>query len=219
MLITDILSQANSRTLTCSVVAELFAGQAYTQTKEAMIGSGGNYAIPHAHMHVRDGFKIIPPPSTSDSARLSVINSVNYAAKKKLWEESDSHLFKNPTGVGTYADTPSMLLMDPKDVNLVLSPTGDPVELMLGLQGAQLVAAAAQEKPRVMIYQDGVSLAQTNAGADVGYVEGAAVVTPERPRMVRLVSNPGFEEHELRLEVYGKGAALFAFTFTTCVAK
>jgi hypothetical protein len=103
---------------------------------------------------------------------------------------------------------------------LVLSPTGDPVELMLGLQGAhaQRVGAAAREKPRVMIYQDGVSLPQINAGADVGYVDGQAVVTPERPRMVRLVSNPGFEEHELRLEVYGKGAALFAFTFTTCVA-
>jgi thiol-disulfide isomerase/thioredoxin len=108
-----------------------------------------------------------------------------------------------------------------KDVNLVLSPTGDPVELMLGLQGAQLIggAAAADQRARVSIYQDGAVLAETNAGADVYYVDGQAVVTPERPRMVRLVSNPDFEEHDLRLEVSGKGTALFAFTFTTCVAR
>ena len=105
-----------------------------------------------------------------------------------------------------------------KDVNLVLSPTGDPVELMLGLQGAQLVGGAAQDKPRVTIYQDGESLPQTNAGADVRTIDSEAVVVPDRPRMVRLVSNPDFEEHELRLEVKGKGVALFAFTFTTCVA-
>ena len=105
-----------------------------------------------------------------------------------------------------------------KEVNLVLSPTGDPVELMLGLQGARLVGAATADAPRVAIYQDGAPLPPTNAGADAQYVEDQALVTPNRPRMVRLVNNPDFEEHELRLEVMGKGVALFAFTFTTCVA-
>lgn len=105
-----------------------------------------------------------------------------------------------------------------KDVNVVMAPTGDPVELMLGLQGGRLIGEAACEQPRVMVYQDGEPLPQTNAGADVVYVDGQAVVTPDRPRMMRVVSNPGFEEHELRLEVQGKGCAFFSFTFTTCVA-
>ncbi len=108
-----------------------------------------------------------------------------------------------------------------KDVNLVLSPTGDPVELMLGLQGALLIGAADTNvsKPRITITQDGLTLPGANAGADVRYVDDAATVTPARPRMTRLVSNPAFEEHELRLDVYGRGTALYAFTFTTCVAK
>ncbi|MCL5996377.1 MAG: thioredoxin family protein [Chloroflexi bacterium] len=106
-----------------------------------------------------------------------------------------------------------------RDVNLVLSPTGDPVELMLGLQGAQLIGAdPAAQQPRVTVYQDGAMLLPTNAGGDVQYIDGDAVLTPDRPRMARLVSNPDFEEHELRLEVRGKGTALFTFTFTTCVA-
>ena len=106
-----------------------------------------------------------------------------------------------------------------KDVNLVMSPTGDPVELMLGLQGAQLIGAAAAEPPRVSIYQDGQPLPATNAGVDVQIAGAEALVIPTRPRMARLVSNPDFEEHDLRLEVRGKGVALFAFTFTTCVAR
>ena len=107
-----------------------------------------------------------------------------------------------------------------KDVNLVLSPTGDPVELMLGLQGAQLIGAANADaaRPRITVTQDGAALPDTNAGADVRTVDGVATVTPLRPRMARLVSNPTFEEHELRVDVYGRGAALYAFTFTTCVA-
>ena len=106
-----------------------------------------------------------------------------------------------------------------KDVNLVVSPTGDPVELMLGLQGGQLIGAAAAEQPSIIVYQDGRPLPDTNAGADVQYANGEAVVTPTRPRMARLVSNPDFEEHDLRLEVHGRGAALYAFTFTTCLAR
>ena len=105
-----------------------------------------------------------------------------------------------------------------KDVNVVLSPTGDPVELMLGLQGGQLIGEAARQRPRVTVYQDGLPLPETNAGADVTYTDGQAVLIPDRPRMAQVVSNPDFEEHELRLEVEGKGCAFYSFTFTTCVA-
>jgi hypothetical protein len=92
---------------------------------------------------------------------------------------------------------------------------------MLGLQGAQLIGGPGAEamKPHITITQDGDPLPAANAGADVRYVDGAAVVTPDHPHMTRLVSNPGFEQHELNLEVHGRGAALYAFTFTTCVAK
>ncbi|MCS7061157.1 MAG: redoxin family protein [Anaerolineae bacterium] len=106
-----------------------------------------------------------------------------------------------------------------KEVNVVLSPSGDPVELMLGLQGGQLIGETAHERPRVIIYQDGQPLARTNAGADVVYVDDQPTLIPDRPRMMRVVNNPGFEEHELRLEVHGKGCAFFSFTFTTCPAS
>jgi hypothetical protein len=57
----------------------------------------------------------------------------------------------------------------------------------------------------------------TNAGADARFVDGQAVLIPDHPLMARIVSNPDFEEHELRLEVQGKGTAFYAFTFTTCL--
>jgi thiol-disulfide isomerase/thioredoxin len=105
-----------------------------------------------------------------------------------------------------------------REVNAVMAPTGDPVELMLGLQGGRLIGETAREMPRVAVFQDGQPLPALNAGADVRREDGLAVVVPDRPRMMRLVSNPDFEEHELRLEVRGQGCAFFSFTFTTCVA-
>ncbi len=80
-----------------------------------------------------------------------------------------------------------------REVNAVMAPTGDPVELMLGLQGGQLVGEAAREAPRVAVFQDGQPLPALNAGADARIVDGQALVIPDRPRMMRLVSNPGFE--------------------------
>ena len=40
----------------------------------------------------------------------------------------------------------------------------------------------------------------------------------DHPRMVELVHNPGFEEHELELIIHAHGLALYAFSFTSCVA-
>jgi hypothetical protein len=65
-----------------------------------------------------------------------------------------------------------------------------------------------------------VPLRPENAGADVRFNEdGEAFVIPDRPRMYKLVNNPDFEEHELRLVVEGKGFAAYAVSFTTCVSK
>jgi hypothetical protein len=107
-----------------------------------------------------------------------------------------------------------------KEVNVVMAPTGDVTELALGAQGAVLLGKTQQ--PFVRVFQDGVPLPRTNAGADVAYdgdgAQAQAIVQPTRPRMLRVVHNPDFEEHELRLEVEGKGFAAYAVSFTTCVA-
>lgn len=96
-------------------------------------------------------------------------------------------------------------------VNAVLSPSSDPVELMLGL-------AAAKGPPLIEVLQDGRPLSPENAGRDVLFDEaGSSYVKIERPRLVQIVQNPGYEWHELTLIFRTTGAALYAFTFDTCV--
>jgi thiol-disulfide isomerase/thioredoxin len=107
-----------------------------------------------------------------------------------------------------------------KEVNVVMSPTGDIVELMLQGQGGVLLGAAPSAPPVVRVLQDGLPLPRENAGADIGFNEqGEAFVIPDRPRMFKLVNNPDFEEHELQLVVEGKGFAAYAVSFTTCVTR
>ena len=111
-----------------------------------------------------------------------------------------------------------------KEVNVVMSPTGDAVELMLQSQGAVLLGADTRQtasiQPTVTILQDGAPLPRQNAGTDVVYDDqGNATLTPDRPRMYRVVNNPDFEEHELKLLVQGQGFAAYAASFTTCVAS
>jgi len=96
-------------------------------------------------------------------------------------------------------------------VNAVLSPTNDPVELLLDIRPGPAT-------PLVEVRQDDAPLSETNAGRDVSFDEtGVALAPITRPRMVELVRNPGFEEHELELVFHAHGLALYAFTFTSCV--
>ena len=105
-----------------------------------------------------------------------------------------------------------------KDVNMVLSPTGDVVELMLQGQGG-IALGGKVEQPSFYLLQDNEPLQPLNAGADVAFSEaGQAIVMTDRPRMYHLISNPDFEEHELILVVQGKGFAAYSASFTTCVA-
>ena len=97
-----------------------------------------------------------------------------------------------------------------KEVNVVMSPMGAPTSAVL--LGAQ------PHGPVVRVLQDGLPLPPTHAGADVIYEDGHAILKPNRPRMMRVVNNPDFEEHELRLEIEGAGFAAYAVSFTTCVA-
>lgn len=96
-------------------------------------------------------------------------------------------------------------------VNAVLSPSGDPVEVMLDLKAGQ--------DSVVEVRQDGAPLSADIAGGDVTLLpDGTSVVQVTRPRLYELVQNANFEEHELELTFRANGLALFAFTFTSCVA-
>lgn len=97
-------------------------------------------------------------------------------------------------------------------VNAVLAPSADPVELALDLRKGDV-------EPVIVVQQNGRYLAPYTAGADVSFrADGASVVRVTAPRMMQLVRNPDFESNELTLTFEATGLALYAFTFTTCVA-
>ncbi|MCA9971175.1 MAG: redoxin domain-containing protein [Anaerolineales bacterium] len=97
-------------------------------------------------------------------------------------------------------------------VNAVLSPTADPVALRLRLH-----AAAAE--PVVDVRQDGRFLDPAIAGADVQHLpDGTSRIWVDQPRLYQLVRNPDFGWHELTLTFQATDLALYAFSFTSCVA-
>jgi len=104
-------------------------------------------------------------------------------------------------------------------VNAVLSPSSDPVELLLDLPpDADRRKTVRDVPPIVEVRQDGMNLRPENAGADIEYDDGGlSYVTVNRPRLFELVHNPEFEEHEIELVFHANGLAVYAFTFTTCV--
>ena len=65
----------------------------------------------------------------------------------------------------------------------------------------------------------GEPLAPGIAGGDVNLrSDDTSVVRVTRPRMYELVHNGEFAKHELELVFRANGLAIFAFTFTSCVA-
>lgn len=97
-------------------------------------------------------------------------------------------------------------------VNAVLSPSSDPVDLILGLRPSKM-------EPLVEVLQDGRPLARGVAGADVHFDrEGRSLVRVTQARMYHLVQNPSFSLHRLDLIFHASRMALFAVTFTSCVA-
>jgi hypothetical protein len=98
-------------------------------------------------------------------------------------------------------------------VNAVLAPSADPVETALAIK-------PTEAEPVVEVVQDGRFLTQVQAGSDVMFGEiGRSFVRVDRPRMINLISNPDFGSHTLRLTFQARGLALYAFTFTGCVAS
>ena len=97
-------------------------------------------------------------------------------------------------------------------VNAVLSPAADPVALMLNLW-------QDGPEPLVVVSQDGAPLPDWAAGRDIEYDEtGRSCLRVNRPRMYEIVQNGAYGSHELVLHVMTHGLALYAFTFTTCIA-
>lgn len=96
-------------------------------------------------------------------------------------------------------------------VNAVLSPSSDPVEVMLNLRPDEAF-------PMVEVKQDGYYLTPDIAGEDIQYDDGGlSYIEVDQARMYELVVNPGFEKHELSLTFHAGGLALYSFTFTSCV--
>jgi thiol-disulfide isomerase/thioredoxin len=104
-------------------------------------------------------------------------------------------------------------------LHAVLSPTSDPVELLLDLPPHSDRRTTTRGVPPIIeVRQDGRYLLPLNAGADIEYDDGGlSYVQVERPRLVELVRNPDFEAHEIEMVFHAHGLAVYAFTFTTCV--
>jgi thiol-disulfide isomerase/thioredoxin len=92
--------------------------------------------------------------------------------------------------------------------NAVLAVSADPVDLMLGLKPPS----------RLELTQDGLPLDSFTAGSDVRIEGGRSFVLVDAPRMYELARNPDGRPHELLLDVPSRGTAVFAFSFSTCVA-
>lgn len=100
-------------------------------------------------------------------------------------------------------------------VNAVMSPSGDPLELMLNISDAH-----AQPLPPVDVFitQNDRPLDELNAGGDIIFdADGRSRVRVDVPRMYNLVNHPDFGDFELRLTPNRPGFAIYAFTFTSCV--
>jgi thiol-disulfide isomerase/thioredoxin len=98
-------------------------------------------------------------------------------------------------------------------VNAVLSPSGDPVEIMLNMR-------PTQQEPLVEIRQDGEPLSAHIAGRDIWIDQnGETFLRVDKPRLYEIVRNPEFSAHQLEMIFTAQGLALYSFTFNTCVAS
>ena len=90
--------------------------------------------------------------------------------------------------------------------NAVLSPSADPVELMLNLKSPI----------SILVTQDGRPLDPLTAGEDIYFENGQSLLRVDSPRSYQLAKNPDASLHELRLDISAPGLTLHAFSFSTC---
>lgn len=70
----------------------------------------------------------------------------------------------------------------------------------------------------VILQQDDKALTERNAGLDVALVQSEkSAVYVDTPRMYRLVKNPEFQSHTLKLIVSDPGIEIYAFSFVSSV--
>jgi len=100
-------------------------------------------------------------------------------------------------------------------VNAVMSPSADPVELILGIADP---SASPLRPVSLYLTQDDRPLAPDQAGDDVTFDDqGHSLVRVDAPRMYNLIKNPTIGDFELRLRTDRAGFAVYAFTFTSCI--
>jgi hypothetical protein len=80
-----------------------------------------------------------------------------------------------------------------------------------------LYAVLSVENPkkpvRVYVQQDGKSLKQDEAGADVGFDAQGSYIDVSQPRMYYLIQNPSLGSHLLTLQPQDKNLAIHTFTY------
>lgn len=105
-----------------------------------------------------------------------------------------------------------------RETLIFAGPGGGAIYLRYSAKEVNLVMSAEKEAV-VWINQDGRVLRRTEIGEDAAIDEkGRAFARVGEARMYRLIDNPGFERHELRLFTQARGLSLYAFTFVSCKA-
>jgi hypothetical protein len=85
--------------------------------------------------------------------------------------------------------------------------------------GVNLVMAARKDiDANVEIRQDNHPLPPDHATKDTQFPDGQSIIHIDKPRMYQIVDNRSFGPHTPELVIRTPGVALFAFTFTSCVA-
>jgi hypothetical protein len=85
--------------------------------------------------------------------------------------------------------------------------------------GVNLVMAARNDiDANVEIRQDSQPFPPDHATKDTQFRDGQSIIHIDKPRMYHIVDNRSFGSHTLELVIRTPGVALFAFTFTSCVA-
>jgi len=124
-----------------------------------------------------------------------------------LWQATEQAL--------AFAGQQSGLIVLPYEaagVNAVLSPSADPVEVLLKLR-------RTESPPVVEVRLDGAYVTPEQAGADIEYdAGGLSYLQVDEARMYELVQHPEHGAHELELVFRANGLALYSFTFTHCIA-
>ena len=89
------------------------------------------------------------------------------------------------------------------------------LELQYKAKEANAVLKPTSGTVRMEVFQDGLPIAKEDAGPDVKFEDGRAIVTVSDARMYALVVNRKWGHHRLSLRPLGPGVGVYSFTFST----